>query len=93
MLVYSSERFIRAHEDVRDSHKNHSYDRYVKDAICGSCGTLIGEQAKYPTWDKEFSFVEKERNQWICCPFCGQSVRKEALSGLQLHDVSVHTAE
>lgn len=72
MLVYSRERFIGAHEDIRVAYKNHSYDRYVRDAICNSCGSVINEQVKYANWTKEFVFADKDVKGWRYCPFCGE---------------------
>lgn len=74
MLVYSSEKFIQAHEDIRVAYKNHSYDRYVRDAICNSCGSIIGEQVKYTDWKNGFSFVNTDVVGWKYCPFCAEGL-------------------
>jgi hypothetical protein len=74
MIVYSKEIFIKAHEDMRNPYKNHHYDRYVRDIICGSCGEILGEQVKYVGLDEEFSFEETEKNKWKFCPCCGEKL-------------------
>jgi DNA-directed RNA polymerase subunit RPC12/RpoP len=70
MLVYSKERFIKAHEDVGNPYYNHSYSRYVRDVIC-TCGETIGEQDNYPDFNKGFSFDSSEKNKYNFCPYCG----------------------
>lgn len=75
MLVYLPETFIKAHENVSIPYKNHSYDRYVRFCICGSCGSQVGEQVKYPNFEKEFSFADKEKGDWIFCPICGNKLK------------------
>lgn len=73
MLVYSTERFIKAHLDIDRSYFNHNYDRIARDAICGNCGYVIGEQSHYTHFrSKEFSFDDSHKNEWICCPKCGE---------------------
>jgi predicted amidohydrolase len=74
MLVYSKETFIRAHEDRGDSYKNHSYNRYVRDAICNKCGEIIGEQVKYSDFDKEFYFEDEDKRVWKYCPICAEKL-------------------
>lgn len=74
MLVYSSEKFIGAHENTSISYRNHSYDRHVRDAICGNCGKLIGEQIKYPNFDKQFYFENTETRKWKHCPYCSEKL-------------------
>ena len=71
MLFYSSERFIRAHQDTSHSYYNYSYDRYVRDAICSKCGKVIGEQVKY-SGEKIFSFLTYEYRKYNYCPYCGE---------------------
>ena len=78
MVVYSKETFIKAHENISIPYKNHSYDRYVRDVICCSCGHSIGEQNKYPVWDKEFSFEDKDKANWEYCPYCGNELTSGA---------------
>lgn len=74
MLVYSKEKSIKAHEDINRPYYNHSYDRYVRDAICGNCGKVIGEQVKYPDFHKEFRFDEEyEKEEYKFCPYCGEA--------------------
>ena len=73
-MFYSSERFIKAHQN-RDPYYNHSYDRYVRDAICGACGKLIGEQNKYPSFDKKFYFGD-EKDEYMFCPYCGNKFKR-----------------
>lgn len=74
MLIYPSETFIRAHSDKHNPYYNHSYDRYVRDAICSSCHKTIGEQVKYPHFDKEFQFPTTEKNSYKFCPYCGEKL-------------------
>ena len=70
MLVYSTERFIKAHM-APDTYHNHSYDRMTRDAICGNCGYIIGEQVRYTHLrSKEFYFDDHHKNDWKCCPKC-----------------------
>jgi hypothetical protein len=74
MLLYSSEKFIRAHQDVSKRYYNYSYDRYVRDAICNKCGAVIGEQERFPDFDNHnhFRFAEDEKNKFKFCPYCGE---------------------
>lgn len=74
-MFYGSVRFIKAHQDTRISYYNHSYDRYVRDALCSECGKIIGEQAKYPDFHKEFYFND-EKNDYEYCPYCGHKFKK-----------------
>lgn len=75
-MVYSSKEFIRAHQDVTKRRYNHSYDRYVREAICSSCGKVIGEQDGYVDWyNGEFRFQD-ERDNYKFCPYCGHEFRK-----------------
>ena len=61
-MLYSREKFFK-------DNLNH-YDGYERDAICSSCGTVIGEQTKYSDWNN-FSFNEREKNDYVYCPYCG----------------------
>lgn len=72
MLFYSRERFIKAHQDVTNPYYNHSYGRYVRDAICSNCGKVIGEQVKYDI-EKTFSFAERDFRDYKHCPYCGEA--------------------
>ena len=74
-MVYGSEKFICAHEDRSNSYYNHYYDRYVREAICSGCGKVIGEQTRYPGFDKKFSFDGEKRN-YLYCPYCGHKFEK-----------------
>lgn len=74
MLIYPKETLIKAHADRRISYYNHSYDRYVRDAMCSSCYKIIGEQVKYPDFDKEFKFEPTEKNHYKFCPYCGEKL-------------------
>ena len=74
-MFYGSERFIKAHQDRINPYYNHSYDRYVRDAICGACGKLIGEQSKYPDFDKRFHF-RNEKDNYMYCPYCGHKFER-----------------
>jgi DNA-directed RNA polymerase subunit RPC12/RpoP len=74
MVVYSKEQFIQAHENISIPYYNHSYDRYVRDAICGSCGHTLGEQNKYPDLFKEFRYDDNSKNEWKHCPYCGDKL-------------------
>ena len=74
MLVYSNEKFIKAHENTSISYRNHSYDRHVRDAICANCGTVLGEQVKYFNIDKQFYFGNAEMRNWKYCPYCSEKL-------------------
>lgn len=74
-MFYGSEKFIKAHQDTRVHYYNHSYDRYVRDALCSECGKIIGEQNKYPDFDTDFYFVD-EKNDYTHCPYCGHKFKK-----------------
>lgn len=74
MLIHSTETLIRAHADVRQPYYNHHYDRYVRDTMCSECGRTIGEQVKYPYFDKEFKFESVEKNNYKFCPYCGEKL-------------------
>ena len=74
-MFYSKPRFIKAHQDVTKQYYNHSYDREVRDVICSNCGNVIGEQVKYVIWE-EFGFVDAEKDNYICCPYCGHKFKK-----------------
>ena len=74
MKVYSTEILIKAHEDVNIQYKNHSYPRYVREVLCGCCGHSLGEQQRYTDFDKEFNFVDNDKNNWTCCPYCGGKI-------------------
>lgn len=67
-MFYSSERFYK---DVR----NH-YDRYERDAICSSCGTIIGEQVKYDMWADSGFIFNDEKDSYSYCPYCGHKFNK-----------------
>ena len=77
MLIYTKPRFIRAHQNPKVSYENHSYDRYVRTAICKECGTTIGEQVKYPDFEKEFTFKDRDMNKYSFCPYCGKQLKEE----------------
>lgn len=74
MKIYSTKILIKAHEDVNTQYKNHSYDRYVREVLCGCCGRSLGEQQMYIDFDKEFNFVDKNKNNWMYCPYCGGEI-------------------
>lgn len=74
MLIYPSETFIRAHADRSNLYYDHSYDRYVRDAVCSACHRTIGEQVKYPDFEKEFIFESVEKNYYKFCPYCGEKL-------------------
>lgn len=74
MLIYSTETLIIAHADKRNPYYNHHYDRYVRDAACSKCGRALGEQVKYPDFDKEFKFELVEKNNYKFCPYCGEKL-------------------
>jgi DNA-directed RNA polymerase subunit RPC12/RpoP len=69
-MYYGRERFIRAHQDIKDPYYNHSYARHVRDVLCGACGKIIGEQVKYEI-EKQFHFENKEKDDYRFCPYCG----------------------
>ena len=75
VMIYGSEKFIKAHQDVRNSYYNHSYDRCVRDALCSECGKVIGEQNKYPDFAEEF-FFGNEKDNYTHCPFCGHKFKR-----------------
>lgn len=77
MLIYSSEHFIKAHEDVNIPYKNHSYNRYVRECFCSHCNTVIGEQVKYPDFNQEYHFEDNKLKAWKFCPVCGYELRIE----------------
>lgn len=79
-MIYGTKRFIRAHQDVTQRYYNYSYDRYVRDAICSSCGTVIGEQECFPDFWEEFRF-ENEKDKYTHCPYCGHEFKKEKPNG------------
>lgn len=78
MLIFSTQTLIKAHADKRNPYYNHSYPRYVRDAECSNCGMLIGEQVKYPDFDKEFKFEATEKNGYKFCPYCGKELETHA---------------
>lgn len=71
MLIYSPEILIKAHSDRASFYYNHSYDRYVRNVICGCCGHEIGEQEKYLDFSGDFKFVNSDYNGFGYCPYCG----------------------
>ena len=74
-MIYSNERFIKAHQDIRNPYYNHSYDRYVRYAFCFECVKTIGEQKMYPDVDTDFHFCD-ERDNYTHCPYCGHEFQK-----------------
>lgn len=70
MLIYSPAIMVLAHTKATPYY-NHSYDRYVRNAGCDKCGATIGEQVKYPDFDKEFQFADRDYNKFKFCPYCG----------------------
>ena len=70
-MFYSRVKTIKAHQDRSVPYYNHSYDREVRDALCSNCGVVIGEQVKYPDFDKDFHFDSKEKDSFSFCPHCG----------------------
>ena len=76
-MIYSKLELIRAHQDIRNPYYNHSYDRYIKKAHCSGCGRTIGEQYRYPDFDKDFSFGN-EKDGYSHCPYCGHKFIKES---------------
>ena len=75
-MIYSPPTFIKAHQDMSRHYYNHSYDRYVRHAMCSKCGTPIGEQVRYPDFEKEFKFEETEKNSYKYCPYCGNKFKE-----------------
>ena len=75
-MIYGSERFIKAHQGIGNRYYNHSYDRYVRDALCSGCGKVIGEQVKYPDFWKDFHF-DNEKDNYTHCPYCGHKMDLE----------------
>lgn len=80
-MVYSSTEFIRAHQDVTQRRYNHSYDRYVREAICSKCGTAIGEQDCYPDFPNLGFQFQDEKDNYKFCPYCGHKFKKEKQKG------------
>ena len=82
-MYYGSERFIKAHQDISNPYYNYSYDRYVRDAFCGACGKLIGEQEGYPDFDNftRFYFFN-EKDNYMHCPYCGNRFEKIIIGGV-----------
>ena len=74
-MFYGNKKFIRAHQDIRVPYYNHSYDREVRDALCSGCGKIIGEQIRYPEFDRALSF-KNEKDLYIYCPYCGHKFEK-----------------
>ena len=66
-MFYSSERFFR-------DDRNH-YDRYERDALCSSCGAVIGRQVRYNMKQNPF-FDTNEKNNYVHCPYCGHKFNK-----------------
>lgn len=77
MLIYSDKHFIKAHQDIRNPYYNHSYDRYVRDAMCSKCGHKIGEQVTYSKGEEGFAFVEKAAQHYSYCPYCGEHLYEQ----------------
>lgn len=75
-MVYGKERYIKAHQDVSNRYYNHSYDRYIRDALCSKCGNIIGEQNKYPNFGNNFHF-DNEKDRYKYCPFCGHEFKRK----------------
>lgn len=69
-MLYTDKIFIKAHQNRTNSYYNHSYDREVRYAICSKCGKILGEQVKYPNFDKVFHF-SNEKDDYKYCPYCG----------------------
>lgn len=76
-MIYSPQIFIGAHQDITNRYYNHSYPRYVRHAMCSKCGKAIGEQVRYPDFEKEFKFDETEKNSYKYCPYCGHEFKEE----------------
>ncbi len=74
-MIYGDKMFIKAHKDRTIPYFNHSYDRYVRDVLCYRCARLIGEQQRYPDFEKEFHFGN-EKDKYIFCPYCGHKFKK-----------------
>ena len=74
-MIYGNKRLIYAHQDVSRPYYNHSYDRDVRDALCSECGKVIGEQVKYPDFEKDFSFGD-EKDKYTHCPYCGHKFKE-----------------
>lgn len=64
MLCYSDERYI-------DSKPFPKYSRY---AYCGECGSIIGEQERFPQFDGDYEFVIREKKNYSNCPYCGEEL-------------------
>jgi len=73
-MFYTNILFIKAHEDLGNPYRNHSYDREVRHAYCKKCHTRIGEQVKYEI-QTEFSFG-CEKDNYTHCPYCGHKFKK-----------------
>lgn len=69
-MVYGNKRLIYAHQNIMIPYYNHSYDRDVRDALCSRCGKVIGEQVRYPDFEKDFRFGD-EKDKYTHCPYCG----------------------
>ena len=69
MLVYSSSSY------VPKAPGGHGYEHYTRDAICGNCGKVIGNQIKF-TDEEGFYFYTREKNEYIYCPYCGKELKR-----------------
>ena len=50
------------------------YSLEKRDAICSSCGKIIGRQVKYKGIDNDFDFSDNEKQDYKYCPYCGNSL-------------------
>lgn len=64
MLFYSDERFINSKP----------LSKYVRYAYCGECGSIIGEQEKFPNFSETFEFVRQDKKNYTYCPYCGEEL-------------------
>ena len=72
MLVYSSGQFV-------GKRNGHGYEYYKRDAICGECGSVIGEQNCYEHSPKEqeYFFKDRDKQKYKFCPYCSAKLFKE----------------
>ena len=72
MFVYSSPNF-------NPKRNGHGYEYYSRDAICGECGSVIGRQEcyNYTKEPREYSFYNREKNNYEFCPYCGKPLKKK----------------
>lgn len=64
--IYTEPRFV-------GQRNGHGYEYYTREVYC-TCGKKIGTQSKYDDWDP-FSFDEREKKNYVFCPYCGNSLK------------------